>query len=185
VKSRRASEFITYAALERTAMNIVAVQLANSHRSVLVRIHLDEGESAVGLETGLDDVTKVLEQRHKIILRRVGGEISNVASRLPSRRLADNHVIAVDSMGWEVVMAIRRGRRHAHLLHGLLLSDRGLALLVCPIAADGPGTKPFAIHRTQCLLGVGAVTEGHEAVAARAAGLHIPHDASFGDGSEG
>lgn len=56
----------TYAALERSAVDVVAIELANGHGGVLVGVHLDKGKATVGLETGLGNVTEVLEQRHKV-----------------------------------------------------------------------------------------------------------------------
>lgn len=61
--SRRLS---TYAALQGTAVNVVAIELADSHGSILVSIHLDESKTAVALEASLNDITKVLEERDKI-----------------------------------------------------------------------------------------------------------------------
>lgn len=175
----------TYAALEGTAIDVVPVQLADGHGGVLVGIHFDKGETPVGLETGLDDETKVLEQRNNVGLGRVGSQITNVAGSLPGRRLIDNHVVAVDAMSREVVVAVRGGWGHAHLLHCLLLGNGRLALLVGPVAADGTGPEPLAIHGAQGLFGIWALTESNEAIATGAAGLHIPHDASFRDGAKG
>ncbi len=175
----------TYAALEGAAVDIVAVKLANRHGRVLMRVHLDEGEAAVGLEARLDDEAKVLEERHNVVLGRVRGQVAHVAGGLPGRRLVHDHVVAVDAVGGEVVVAVGRGRGHAHLLHGLLLGHGRLALLVGPVAANGAGTEPLAVHGAQRLLSIGALAEGHEAVAAGAASLHVPHDTGLGHGAEG
>ena len=148
-------------------------------------VHLDERKAAVGLEARLDHKTKVLEERDDVVLGRVRGQVAHVAGRLPGRGLIDNHVVAVDAVGREVVVAVRRGRGHAHLLHGLLLGHGWLALLVGPVAADGTGAEPLAVHGAQSLLGIRALAERDEAVATRAAGLHVPHDAGLGDGAEG
>lgn len=84
-------------------------------------VHFYEREPSISLEAGLDNVTEILEERDEIILSRVRREISDIASRLPGRSLLDNHIIALDSVGWEVVMAERSSWRHAHGRHGLLL----------------------------------------------------------------
>lgn len=148
-------------------------------------IHLDECKAAVGLETRLDDVAEVLEKGHEVILSGVGSQVADIAGRLPSRGLGDNHVIAVNSVGREVVVSIRSGGSKTHLLHSLLLSDGGLTLLVGPVATNGTRSKPFAIHRAQSLLGIGTVAESNEAIATGATGLHVPHDSSLGDGAKG
>lgn len=148
-------------------------------------VHLDEGKPSVGLEPSLDNVAKVLEQRNKVILSSVGREVANVNGCLPLGGLLDNHIVALDTMGREMVVAIRSSRGHSHRSHRSLLRDRGLALLVGPIATDRTGTKPFTIHAAQSLFSVRALAEGNEAVAAGAAGLHIPHNAGFRNGAKG
>ena len=110
-------------------------------------VHLDEGEAAISLEASLNNVTKVLEKRNEIVLGGVGSKIANIAGCLPSRSLLDNHVIALNTMGWEVVMAKGGGWSHSHGRHGLLLRDGWLTLLICPVAANCSGAKPLAIHR--------------------------------------
>lgn len=175
----------TYAALQRTTVDIVAIQLANSHRGVLVRLHLDKGEATVSLETSLEDITEVLEQRHEIALGGVRGEVANIAGSLPLRSLLHNHVVALDTLGREVVVTKGSGRGHAHSGHGLLLRDRGLSLLVGPVAANRTRAEPLAIHCSQGLVGISAVPESNEAVATGAASLHVPHHTSLGDGTKG
>ena len=170
---------VTYAALERAAVDIVAVQLADGHGCVLMSVHLDEGEATISLEARLDNVAKVLKERDQILLSSVRGQVANVACGLPIGSLVDNHVIAVDAVGREVVVTIGSGRGHAHLLHGSLLGDGRLALLVGPVAANGAGAEPLAVHRAQSLLGIGAIAESNEAVSTRPASLHVPHDPSL------
>lgn len=58
----------TYAALQRSTVDIVAVKLTDGHGSVLVGVHLDESKPAIRLETSLGNVTKVLEKGHEIRL---------------------------------------------------------------------------------------------------------------------
>lgn len=175
----------TYAALERSAVDVVAIELADGHGGVLVGIHLDEGEASIGLEASLGDIAEVLEQRYEVRLSCVRSEVADVARRLPLGSLLYDHVIALHTVGREMVVAERSGRRHTHGGHGLLLGDGRLALLVCPIAANGTRTKPLAVHGAEGSLGVGAVAEGDKTVAARPTCLHIPHDAGFGDGAKG
>lgn len=175
----------TYAALQRSPIDVVPRKLADSHRSILMGIHLNKGKSSVSLEPSLDNITEVLEQRNKIILSSVGREIADVNSCLPLRGLLDNHIVTLDTMSREMVMAIRSSRGHSHSSHRRLLRDRGLALLVGPVATDCTGTKPFTIHATQGLFGIRALAEGNESIAAGAACLHIPHNAGFGNGPKG
>lgn len=144
-------------------------------------IHLNESESTISLESRLYNVSEVLEQWDQIILGGIWGEVADVASGLPSRSLLDNHVVALDTVGREVMVAERSSRGHAHGRHGLLLGNGWLAFLVGPVAADGARSKPFTVHRAQSLLSVLSFSERHEAVASGAAGLHVPHDASFRD----
>ena len=62
----------TYAALQRTAVNLVAVELADGVGGVLVGVHLDEGKATVRLEASLGDISEVLEQRDEVVLGGVG-----------------------------------------------------------------------------------------------------------------
>ena len=144
-------------------------------------IQLDESKSAVGLETGLNNKAKVLEQGNEVILGRVRREVPDIARSLPGRCLVDDHIVTVDTMCWEMMMTERRGRSHAHLLHGRLLGNRRLTLLIRPVAADGARAQPLPIHGAQRLLRIGTVTEGNETVASRTARLHVPHNSGFGD----
>lgn len=175
----------THATLQGSAVHVVAVQLADGHGSILVGVHLDKGETTVGLEARLDDIAEVGEQGDKIVLCGVGGQVTDVAGGLPARSLANNHVVAVHTVGGEMVVSVRRGGSHSHGLHGGLLGDGGLSLLIGPVATDGTRTKPLAVHGTQSLLSLAAVAEGDEAITTRAASLHIPHDTGLGNRAEG
>lgn len=176
----------TYTALQRSTVNLISVELADSHGCVLVSIHFDESETAVRLETSLGDVAKVLEQRDQVILRGVRGEVANVAGRLPCRGLVDDRLIRLNTCSWElVVLSVRSGRSHAHLDHCLLLSKRRLSLLVGPVATNCARAQPLAIHGTESLVGVAAIPKSDKSVTARAASLHIPHYASFRDTAKG
>lgn len=148
-------------------------------------VHFDEGKATVGLEAGLGHVPEVLEQRHKVGLRGVRSEIANIACGLPLRGLLHDHVVALNTVGGEMVVPERSSRRHAHGCHGLLLGDGRLAFLVRPVAANGARTEPLAVHGAERSLGIGAVAESDETVAARPARLHVPHDARLGDGTKG
>lgn len=173
-----------YAALQGTAIDIVSVELTDGHGSVFVTVHLDECEATVRLKTGLENVAEVLEKRDEVVLRGVRGQVAHVARGLPLRGLLDDHVVALDAMGGEMVMAEGRGRSHAHSRHSLLLGDGRLSLLIGPVAADRTRSKPLTIHRAQSLIGVGAIAESDKAVASRATGLHVPHDPSLGNGAK-
>ena len=142
-------------------------------------IHFNESKAAIRLEARLGNIAKVLEQRDEIRLRSVGSEIANVACRLPLGRLGHHHVVALDTVGGEVMVPKRSGWRHAHRDHGLLLRDGGLALLVGPVAANGSRAKPLPVHGAEGTIGISAVAESDKAVATRATRLHVPHDASF------
>jgi len=175
----------TYAALQRAAIDIVAIQLANGHGGILMGVHLDEGKATISLEARLNNIPKVLEKWDQIILSRVGRQIANVARRLPGWRLVDNHVITVDTVCWKMVMTIRSGGCHSHLLHGLLLGNGRLTLLVRPVAANRAGPEPLTIHGAEGLFGIGTVTECNETIATRTAGFHVPHDTSLRHGPKG
>lgn len=144
-------------------------------------VHLHKGKATVSLEASLNHEAEVLEQGNEIILRGVRCQISNIAGGLPLRSLLDNHIKALDTVSGEMVVAKGSGGCHAHGGHGLLLRDGGLALLVGPVATNGTGSKPFAIHGTQGFLGIAPITECNETVSTRAAGLHVPHDTGFRD----
>lgn len=111
-------------------------------------IHLDKRESTVSLEAGLDDVAEVLEEGNEVVLGSVRSEVADIAGRLPTGGLLNNHIVTLNAVGGEVVMTERSGWSHAHGSHSLLLGDRWLALLVGPVAANCPRSKPFSIHRT-------------------------------------
>lgn len=147
-------------------------------------VHLDESKTTVRLEAGLNHKTKVLEKRDQVVLGGVRGQVAHVASCLPGWSLIDNHIVRVNAVGGEVMMAVGGRRGHAHLLHGLLLGNRRLALLVGPVATDGARTEPLAVHGAQSLLSLGSVAESNEAITARTASLHIPHDTSLGNRAE-
>ena len=144
-------------------------------------VQFDKRKSPIGLEARLDNVAEVLEQRDEVVLSSVRRQVSDVASCLPRGSLLDNHIIALNAVGREVMMAERSGRCHAHGRHGLLLRNRWLALLICPVATDRPRSKPLAIHRAQRLLCILAFAESNEAVSSRSPSLHIPHNSSFGN----
>ena len=148
-------------------------------------IHFDESKATVRLETSLGDVSKVLEKGNKVVLGGVRGQVADVASGLPCGSLLNNHLVRVGALGGEAVVAEGSGRGHAHLCHGLLLGVRRLALLVGPVAANGARTEPFAVHVGESLLGIATITEGDEAVAARATSLHVPHNTGLGNGAKG
>ncbi len=175
---------MTYAALEGTPIHVVPIKLTDGHGGVLMRVHLDEGEAAIGLEARLDDETEVLEQRHEIVLTGVGREVADVAGRLPLGRLLHHHVVALDTMGGEVVMAVRGGGGHAHGGHLGLLRHRRLSLLIGPVATDGARSQPFAVHGAERFLRIWTLAEGNKSIATRSAGLHVPHDARLRDGAE-
>lgn len=175
---------MTYAALQRSTIDIVTIELANRHGSIFMRVHFDERKSAIGLQAGLENVTKVLEQRHQVVLRGVRCKVADVARGLPLGSLLDDHVVALDTVGWEMVVTKGCGRGHAHSRHRLLLGNGRLALLVSPVAANGTRTKPFAIHGGQGLVRITTVTESNEAIATRTSRLHIPHHTGFRNRTE-
>jgi hypothetical protein len=149
-----------------------------------VRVHLDESKAAVRLETGFGDISKVLEERDQVGLRSVGSQVANIARGLPLRSLRNNHVVALDAVGREMVVTEGGRWRHSHGGHGLLLGNGRLALLVGPVAADGTRSKPFAVHGAEGALSISTIPERDESVSTRPASLHVPHDTSFRHGAE-
>lgn len=147
-------------------------------------IHLDKSKATIGLESSFHDVPEILKQRDKVILRGVRRKISDVTSSLPLRGLLNDHIKALHAVSGEVMMSIRSGRRHSHGGHLSLLRHGRLALLIGPVATDGARSKPFTIHGAQSFLSVGAFTKGNKTVSTRTTSLHVPHDASFRDGSK-
>jgi hypothetical protein len=127
----------------------------------------------------LGNISEVLEEGHQIRLRGVWCQVADVASGLPLGSLRDDHVVALDTMSGEVVVSERSGWRHAHGSHGLLLRNRGLSLLVGPVAANGARSKPLSIHGAQCALSISTIPESNESVTTRSAGLHVPHNTGF------
>jgi hypothetical protein len=142
-------------------------------------VHLDESEPTIRLESSLGNISKVLEQRNQVRLRRVRGEVTDVASGLPLGCLLNDHVIALDTVSREMMVTKWSGRGHSHRCHSLLLGDGGLTLLVSPIATDCTRAKPFAIHGAKRPLSLSAIAESHKPIATGAAGLHVPHDTGF------
>ena len=175
----------TYATFERTSIDVITVELADGHGGILVCVHLHESKATVGLETGLHNIAEVLKERDEIVLGGVGSEVADIASGLPAWSLLDDHIVALYAMSGEMMVAVWSGGCHAHGSHGLLLSDRRLSFLIGPVAADRARAKPFAVHSTQRLFSFTTLTEGNEAVATGATSLHVPHDASLGNASEG
>ena len=77
-------------------------------------VHLDESETTVRLETSFRNITKVLEKGNKIRLGCVWRKVADIAGSLPLRGLRDHHIIALDTMGREVVVAKRSCGSHTH-----------------------------------------------------------------------
>lgn len=88
-----------------------------------MRIHLHECKATIGLEASFKDIAEVLEQGNQVILGGIRCEIAYVASSLPLGSLLSNHIVALNAVGWEVVVSERSGRRHAHSNQCLLLGD--------------------------------------------------------------
>lgn len=148
-------------------------------------VHLQESESTVCLQTGFNNIAKVLEQWDEICLGGVRSKVANIARCLPLRGLGDDHVIAVGAVGREVVVAEWCSWGHAHRSHSLLLRNRRLSLLVGPVAANRPRAEPFTVHRLQSFLGIFEFAECDESISSRAASLHVPHDPSFRNRTKG
>lgn len=88
-----------------------------------MRIHLHECKATIGLKASFKDIAKVLEQGDQIVLSGIRGEVAHVASSLPLGGLLSNHIVALNAVGWEVVVSERSCRRHTHSNQGLLLGD--------------------------------------------------------------
>ena len=171
----------TYAALQRSTVDIIPTKLANRARSVFMTIHFDECKSSIRLKASLLNKPKVLKQRDQVVLGRVWRQIANITSGLPLRSLLSHHFVTLETMSWKVMMSIRSRGSHPHRRHCLLLRDRGLAFLICPVAPYRTRSKPLAIHGAQSLLGFTAISICHKAVSARTTSLHVPHDTRFRD----
>jgi hypothetical protein len=137
---------LTYTALQRAPVDIIATQLANRHGGVLVCVHLNKSKAAIRLEASLNNVSKILEQGNKVILGGIWRKVANVDGGLPLGSLLHNHIVALDTVGWEMVVAERRSRSKSSRHHGLLLGDRWLALLIRPVTAYRAGSEPLSIH---------------------------------------
>jgi hypothetical protein len=190
---------MTYTALDGTTVDHVAVQAAlellatvtaqnrtyNSHGSLLMGFHLYKGKAAISLHASFHNLAKVHKQRSNVILGGVRSEVADIAGRLVWRRLGQDSVVGLHATRGKWRMVKWRCWSQPHLRHGLLLGDGRLALLICPVAANGTRTEPFTVHGSNGLVSIRAVSEDNEAVATRAASLHIPHDTSLGDGTKG
>ena len=126
----------TYAAFQWTAVHVVATQLADCHSCIFMGIHLDKRETPIRLKARLCDKAEILEQWNEIVLGCIGREVTNITCGLPLGSLCDHHLVTLHSLCRKVVMTVGCRGRHSHGGHGLLLGDRGLAFLVCPIASD-------------------------------------------------
>lgn len=178
-RKKHGRTLVTYAALQRTTVDIVAVQLADCRGSVLMRIHLHECKATVSLETSLKNIAEVLEERNQVVLGSIRSEVADIAGSLPLRSLLSHHVVALDAVSREVVVTERSGGSHAHGSHSLLLRDRRLTLLVGPVAADGTRAEPFTVHRSESLVSLSAIAESDKSVSTGATGLHVPHHTGF------
>ena len=172
-------------ALQGTTVDVIATELADSHGGILVGVHLDESKAAVRLKASLNNVTEVLEERNKIVLGGVWGKVSDVTGSLPLWSLLDDHVVALNSVGWKVVVTEWSGWSQSSGGHHLLLGDGWLPLLVGPVAANSTRTEPLTVHGAQRLLGILALTESNESVSTGTSSLHIPHNSSLRNGTEG
>lgn len=104
----------TYAAFQGATIDIETTQLTDGHGGILMGIHLDKGKAAIGLEARFDNITIVLEEWDQVVLGGVRREIANVAGSLPLRCLLHNHIVALNTMGREMMVAEWGGRRHPH-----------------------------------------------------------------------
>lgn len=147
--------------------------------------HLDECEPAIRLKPCLYNVAKILEQGYQVVLSRVWSEVADITCCLPARGLVQNHVIGLTPLSWELMVAKGSGGRDTHGCHGLLLRDRRLTFLVCPVASNGSTAQPLSVHTGQSFLGITAVPESHESITSGTTRFHIPHDSSFRDGAKG
>lgn len=88
-----------------------------------MRVHLQESEPTVCLQTGFNDIAKVLEQGDEVGLGCVRSKISHIASGLPLRSLGNDHFVAIGAVGREVMVAEWCSWGHAHRSHSLLLRN--------------------------------------------------------------
>jgi hypothetical protein len=104
---------------------------------------IDKCKAPVRLRPRLYCIAEILKQGNKIVLGRIWRKISDVDGGLLLESLVHTHVVTLHTMGWKMMMAMRRCRSHSHSSYCSLLWDRRLALLVGPIAANSAGTKDF------------------------------------------
>ena len=131
----------TYAAFQRSSVDIISGKLTDSNSGIFMSIHLDKCEPAIGRKSCLNNVAEVLEERNNVVLSCVRSEVADIASSLPSRSLSQDHLIALCTLRWKLVMTAEGGcRAHPHGRHGLLLRDGRLSLLVGPVAANSART---------------------------------------------
>ena len=100
----------TYAALERAAVDIVTVHLADGHSRILVGVHLNERESSVCLETRLDHEAEILEQRHHVVGGCIRRKVSDVDSGLPAGCLGQDDFVTSNAMCWKLVWSVIRSQ---------------------------------------------------------------------------
>lgn len=179
-RSRRGSSIaiLPPAALDRPTMNHLTLQLHDRQSSVLVSVELDESETTIGLHTNFGEIADGLEERNKIRLGTIGNEIANVDSRVVRSSLGDDRLVG-QRCTLEVTGSGSRTRRWS-------TADGGstLGLLIGPVDTDSARSKPFTVHCGDSLLCIGLVSESEEAVTARLARVHIPHDSSIRESAE-
>lgn len=152
--SRREDHHATYTAFEWSAVDVISIHLADCHGCILVGIHLDKGEAAVGLESRFDNESKVLEKGNHVIGGGIGCQIAHIASSLPVRSLVQNHIVTAHAVSRELMVTKGSRGSQAHSLHRLLLCNGRLPLLVGPVASNSSRAQPLAIHRAQCLFSI-------------------------------
>jgi hypothetical protein len=113
----RALRVLAPGALNRAALHRGPLQADNGHGCVLVRVELDKGKAAIGLQADVDDVAEALKEGREVVLRDVGDEVADVDGRVVGRRLLDDDLVA-----WAARLDVLRLRRLLGLLTAVPLS---------------------------------------------------------------
>lgn len=160
-------------------------------------VELNEGEPTVSLHADLAKISDGLEQRDEICLSAVGNKIADIDGGIEGRCLLNDGFV-----GQRAALEVDGCRRSSDSASGTRgggsgcnRSSRGrhgggtrrgtLGFLVCPVDTNRSGSKPLSVHSSNSLLSVGFVAECKEAVSARFARVHVPHNPCIGHGAKG
>ena len=185
-RARAVSAILPPTALDWPTMNHLSLELDNSHSSMLVGVKFDESKATVCLHPDFGKITTRLEKWDEIGLGGVRSEVSNIDGAVVRRGLLDYGLVGNGTAG-----EVDRGGdadasgRTVGSGSGYSRGRSALSLLICPVDSDSTRTEPFAVHGSDCLLGISLVAECEETVTTRFSGVHVPHDSGIGEGAKG